>query len=126
MDTLLLVVSAFFAGIVNAIAGGGSFLTFPALLFAGVPGIAANATSSAALLPGALASAWGYRHDFERIEKLSIFTITGVSMVGGAIGAALLLATPENTFDSLIPWLLLLATLLFAFGRTVSSWARAH
>lgn len=126
MITLLLAVSAFFAGIVNAIAGGGSFLTFPALIFAGVPPIAANATSTAALLPGALAGVWGYRKNFERIQGLSVALITIVSVFGGAAGAFLLLNTPERTFTALIPWLLLAATAIFALGRRAASWAHRH
>ncbi len=126
MITLLLVASAFFAGIMNAVAGGGSFLTFPALIFAGIPPIAANATSSTALLPATFASVWAYRNDFERIEGLPLWLITTVSVVAGAIGAALLLITPESTFVTLIPWLLLSATGVFAFGNTVALWARKY
>jgi uncharacterized membrane protein YfcA len=126
MITLLLAASAFLAGIVNAIAGGGSFLTFPALIFSGIPPIAANASSAAALLPASLTSVWAYRRDFEPVEGLSALVITLVSIAGGAIGALLLLLTPETTFVSLVPWLLLAATTVFAFGRQTAAWARSH
>ena len=97
----------------NAIAGGGSLLTFPALVFTGVPAVVANASSTVALFPGALASAWGYRKDFTSFEGVSFRSIVVVSFVGGAVGALLLLSTPEKTFDVIVPWLLLAATLVF-------------
>jgi uncharacterized membrane protein YfcA len=117
MSLLLLVLAAFAGGAMNAVAGGGSFLTFPALVFAGVPSVAANATSTVALLPGALASAWGYRRSIGRLEGVNFPIVFGVSVVGGLLGSLLLLLTPQRTFDALIPWLLLAATLLFAGGR---------
>src|SRR6185436_12539466 len=109
----LLVCAAFVAGIMNAIAGGGSLVTFPALVFTGVPSVVANASSTVALFPGALASAWGYRKDFTSFEGVSFKAILIVSFVGGAVGAMLLLSTPESTFDIIVPWLLLSATLVF-------------
>lgn len=117
---LLLIFSAFAAGIINSVAGGGSFLTFPALVFTGVPSIIANASSTLALLPGTLASAWAYRDDFERTEGFPRLPMLIVSLVGGIAGALLLLFTPERTFDSVIPWLMLAAALLFAFGPRIS------
>ena len=83
----------------NAIAGGGSLLTFPALVFTGVPAVIANASSTVALFPGAFASAWGYRKDFTSFEGVSFRSIVIVSFVGGGVGALLLLYTPEKTFD---------------------------
>lgn len=104
----------------NAIAGGGSLLTFPALVFTGVPSVVANASSTVALFPGALASAWGYRNDFTGFEGVSFRAILIVSFVGGAVGALLLLSTPERTFDVIVPWLLLAATLVFIFGPGIA------
>jgi len=117
---LLLIFTAFAAGIINSVAGGGSFLTFPALVFTGVPSIVANASSTLALLPGTLASAWAYRDDFRRTEGFPRVPMLIVSLAGGIAGALLLLFTPERTFDSVIPWLMLAAALLLAFGPRIS------
>src|ERR1700683_4119445 len=117
---LLLILSAFAAGTINSVAGGGSFLTFPALVFTGVPSIIANASSTMALLPGSLASAWAYRDDFHRTEGFPRTPLFLVSLAGGIIGALLLLFTPQRTFDSAIPWLMLASTLLFALGPRIS------
>jgi hypothetical protein len=104
----------------NAVAGGGSFITFPALVFTGVPSIIANASSTVALCPGSFASAWAYRHDFENFPGVPFRTLLGVSLAGGVIGALLLLLTPQRTFDGVIPWLLLLATLVFIFAPRIT------
>jgi len=117
---LLLIAAALAAGLINAIAGGGSFFTFPALIFAGVPSIVANASSTVALFPGILASAWGYRDDFQSFDGVSLVPVFLVSTLGGAAGALLLLYTPEKTFDAIVPWLLLVATLVFALGPWLS------
>lgn len=114
---LLLLVAAFAAGVLNAIAGGGSFLTFPALVFVGVPAVIANATNTVALFPGSFASAYSYRHGLARLEGISLRTMVLVSLAGGVFGAILLLITPENVFVNLTPWLLLFATVMFAFGK---------
>jgi uncharacterized membrane protein YfcA len=115
-SAVLLVVAAFVAGAMNAVAGGGSFLTFPALVFTGVPSVIANASSTVALFPGSFASAWAYRADFQDFKGVSFRAMLGVSLVGGVIGALLLLLTPQRTFDGVIPWLLLVATLVFTFA----------
>ena len=94
-----------------AVAGGGTFVTFPALIFTGVPSIVANASNAVALFPASFASAWAYRHDFQKFEGVSLKAMVAVSLLGGAAGAALLLLTPQRTFDDLVPWLLLAATL---------------
>ena len=120
MITLLLVSTAFLAGVMNAVAGGGSFLTFPALVFSGIPSVIANATNSVALFPGGLASAWAYRHDFPALDGIGTKKLLGVSLLGGVIGALLLVYTPEHTFNTLVPWLLLAATALFAGGRRLT------
>lgn len=112
----LLIAAGFIAGAMNSAAGGGSFVTFPALVFTGVPSVSANATSTVALFPGAVAGSWAYRKDFHDIEGVSVKTLLPISVLGGFAGAMLLLFTPVHTFDVIVPWLLLLGTLAFAFG----------
>jgi uncharacterized membrane protein YfcA len=121
---LLLFVAAFGAGIMNAVAGGGSFLTFPALVFTAVPSIIANASSTVATFPGSLVSAWAYRKDFKPFDGVGMRGILAVSLAGSILGALLLLWTPQRTFDAAIPWLLGAATLLFAVGRHVTPWLK--
>lgn len=120
MSYVLLVSAAFAAGVMNAVAGGGSFLTFPALVYTGVPSVVANASSTVALFPGALTSAWGYRKDFTSFGAVSFKSILIVGLIGGTAGALLLLWTPERTFDIIVPWLLLAATLVFIFGPSIT------
>src|SRR5260370_10742900 len=104
----------------NSVAGGGSFFTFPALVFTGVPSIIANASSTLALLPGIFASAWAYRDDFKKSEDFPFRPMLIISLAGGIAGALLLLYTPQRAFDGMIPWLMLGATLLFTFGLRLS------
>jgi uncharacterized membrane protein YfcA len=125
-SAILLVAAAFCAGAMNAVAGGGSFLTFPALVFSGVPSIIANASSTVALFPGSFASAWAYRHDFRNFERVSFRAMMAVSLIGGVAGALLLLFTPQRSFDAIIPWLLLAATLVFAFAPRITPILRRH
>ena len=113
----LLIGAGLLAGAMNAVAGGGSFATFPALIFAGLPPVMANATSTVALLPGTLASSWAYRDRMTGVGGLKLRVLAPITLVGGLIGALLLLFTPSGIFDAAIPWLLLLATLVFAGGR---------
>ena len=117
---LLLIVAALAAGLINSVAGGGMFLTFPAMVFTGVPSINANASSTVAIIPGVLASAWAYRADLHKEEGLPFVPLLVASVAGGILGALLLLFTPQRTFDSVIPWLLLGATLLFTFGPSIA------
>jgi uncharacterized membrane protein YfcA len=112
----MLVVTALIAGIQNALAGGGSFITFPALLFFGMGARAANITSTIALFPGQLATGLAGRSHVSGAEGLSFKTLVGLSLAGGAIGALLLLATPESFFERLVPFLVLFATVVFAWG----------
>ena len=112
----LLLTAAFIAGALNAVAGGGSFLTLPALVFTGVPPVVANATGTVALLPGYMAGAWGFREDMQPPPGLSMRAVVVLSLIGGSAGAALLLFTPDHLFRKVVPWLLLAATALFAFG----------
>jgi uncharacterized membrane protein YfcA len=114
---LLLFGAGLLAGAMNAAAGGGSFVTFPALISAGVPSVIANATSTVALFPGSFASAYAFRQDFKRFEAVSLPTMLAVSLAGGMAGALLLIFSPASIFDGLVPWLLLFGALAFAFGR---------
>ena len=125
VDVVLLFLAAVVAQALNAVAGGGSFVTFPMLLFAGVAPIEANATSTVALWPGALASAWGYRRDFAA-DRRTVVVLACVSIAGGLAGALLLLATPEQQFKRLIPYLLAFATVLFAASGRIGAIAGAR
>jgi uncharacterized membrane protein YfcA len=116
----LLVLAAFLAGTLNAVAGGGTFISYPALVFTGVPLITSSATSSVALLPGMLASAGAYRKSL-KVERGQLLLQGGIGVVGGLLGAVLLLHTPPKTFALVLPFLLLLATLLFAFGPSLTA-----
>jgi uncharacterized membrane protein YfcA len=106
--------SGFAAGVMNSLAGGGTILTFPTLTFLGMPKILANATSTVALVPGAMSSFWGYRREVETHREW-LKTLVVPSLAGGALGAWLLLQTPEKVFAWLAPYLVLFATLLFLF-----------
>ncbi len=106
------------AGTLNALAGGGSFISFPALLFLRVPAVAANATNTVALWPGLAASTLAYLKRLNAPLRLLIPLLV-TSLAGGWAGALLLLKTPQHTFLHLIPWLLLAGTLLFAFGNSI-------
>ena len=120
---VVLAVSAFGAGVLNAIAGGGTFLTFPALVWAGVPPIAANATSALAVCPGYLGSALGFRRELADLPRSLLGREMLLCALGGVAGALLLLVTPARVFAGIVPWLLLLATALFAFGPRLARWA---
>jgi len=106
----------------NALAGGGTFATLPALIALGLPANAANATSNVALLPGAATSAWAFRGELAPLAGLRIRTLTALTFTGGLLGSALLVVTPTRTFDLLIPWLLLFAFLALAFGKGAADW----
>jgi uncharacterized membrane protein YfcA len=120
----LLFVVAFIAGVQNALAGGGSFLTFPTLLLFGMGARAANITSTVALFPGQIASGLRGRAQVAGAAGLSFKALAAISLVGGALGAVLLLATPESVFQRLVPFLLLFATAVFAW-RSVGGAAGA-
>lgn len=114
---LVLIAAGFAAGALNAVAGGGTFLSFPALVWIGVPPIVANATATLSALPGYVSSAWSFRRDFGSEEgPLSPKAIILISMAGGLVGALLLLVTSPEKFTAIVPWLLLLATVMFAAG----------
>ena len=132
MDHLLLLFGAgLMAGGMNALAGGGSFVSLPALIASGVPSVPANASSTVALLPGGAAGAWTYRAGLSSksgqslgVGPASLRALIITTLAGGLAGALLLLWTPTTTFDVLLPWLLLLATLALTFGRAVGEWLR--
>ncbi len=115
----VLVVAAFAAGVLNALAGGGSFLTFPALVWAGVPPIAANATSALAVSPGYLGSTVGLAAELRTLPRSRLWREALIAAAGGLAGAGLLLLTPARLFTALVPWLLLFATVLFAAGPAI-------
>lgn len=125
LDTTVISIAAFLAGVLNAIAGGGSFLTFPALVFVGVPPIPANATSAVAVFPGYLSGAAGFLAEIRAFDRRELFTLLGLSILGGVLGAVLLLVTPSAVFSFIVPWLLLFATLLFAFDKKLRTWTRS-
>ncbi|WP_395454493.1 sulfite exporter TauE/SafE family protein [Azospirillum melinis] len=116
LGMLILMLAAFCSGALNAVAGGGAFITFPALLFAGVPPVAANASSTVALFPGQAASSWAYRREIAAGGQVNVPVFAALSLVGGLVGALLLLVTPNATFARFVPWLLLFATAVFAIG----------
>lgn len=119
LQLVTLVAAAFGAGVMNALAGGGTLLTFPALVVLGLPGVVANATSTVALVPGAMASLYGYRREVETHREW-LKTLLVPSLLGGALGSILLLATPEKSFARLAPLLVLFATVLFMVQGLVS------
>ncbi|CAH1386748.1 sulfite exporter TauE/SafE family protein [Candidatus Nitrotoga sp. M5] len=116
IEWIIIVAAGFFGGALNAVAGGGSFITLPALIFAGVPPVVANATGTAALLPGYIASAWRFRHDIEFPAGIKYSTIMLIAIIGGSVGAVILLFSSEQLFLMLIPWLILFATTIFFIG----------
>ena len=117
MLTLALMAAAgLLAGAMNAIAGGGSFVTFPAMVLVGLPSVIANASSTVALFPGTIASTFAYRRDLAGVGGYRLVVLAPISIAGGLAGAMLLLATPDHLFDVVIPWLLALASLTFALG----------
>ena len=120
-NAILLLFAAGIAGAMNSVAGGGSFFSFPALIFTHVPPIPANATSTVALWPGSVASAAAYRKHFPMDFKILVEMVT-TSVVGGTLGALILLRTPQSTFMRFVPYLFLLATLLLIFGKQIANW----
>jgi uncharacterized membrane protein YfcA len=116
MAYLLLFVVSLWAGVQNALAGGGSFLTLPALMFTGMDALAANITSCVALFPAQIATGWTGRRHAAGVGEVTLRWLFVISIIGGAIGAVILLATPRGLFAHLVPWLVLFATGLFAWG----------
>ena len=112
LHMLAAVVAAFVAGAINSVAGGGTLVSFPTLVWMGLPSVTANATSTLAIWPGSLGSIWGFRSEFRQTQPhLKIFAVS--SLVGGGIGAIFLRSTPTALFDRFVPFLILFATILF-------------
>ena len=124
VNGLLLFATAFIAGGLNAVAGGGSFISFPTLIFTGVSPIAANATNTTALWVAGLASVRAYRRDLN-VERKTMLILSIVSLFGGLLGAILLLYTSGDIFKKLIPYLLLLATCVFILGESFKKWLQS-
>jgi uncharacterized membrane protein YfcA len=121
---ILLFLAAILGGTLNAVAGGGTFITLPSLIFAGVLPINANATSTVALWPGTVASMGAYRRELMKQDRRVLFVLGGTSLIGGVLGAELLIDTSQSTFLILLPYLLLLATVLFAVSAPITTWMR--
>src|SRR5271165_2259408 len=120
---LWLSVAAFLAGVLNAVAGGGSFLLFPAMLGMRMLPVQANATNTVALWPGQLTSIAAYRDDLRRNLRLAL-PMGLAGLLGGTFGAVVLLNTPQMTFLHLVPWLLLVAASIFAFSGPAAAWLK--
>ena len=116
MTYVILFIAALWAGAQNALAGGGTFITLPALMLTGMSALSANITSTIALFPGQIASTWGGRGHVTSVGGLSFKALVILSFVGGILGAILLLVTPSPIFARMVPWLVLFATAIFAYG----------
>jgi hypothetical protein len=110
----------------NALAGGGTFATLPALIALGLPANVANATSNVALLPGAATSAAEFRDELEPLGGLSVRVLGAITFAGGLVGSVLLVLTPSPAFDFIIPWLLLVGLVVMLFGKSASEWLHAR
>jgi len=126
MEILLILLAAFFAGVLNTIAGGGTFLTFPALVFIGVPPVFANATSAVAVFPGYLGGALGFRAELAKFDRNLIVRLVAITLAGGLAGSLLLLVSSDAAFSVVVPFLLLAATLAFLLGDHIRAWAASQ
>jgi uncharacterized membrane protein YfcA len=122
---LLILAAGFGAGFVNAIAGGGTLLTFPALLYSGLPAVTANATSTVAIWPGSVASAWAYRQPL-RENRRRVVWFAVPSLLGGLLGAILLLRSGERIFRAIVPYLILMACGLLLANESIGRWMAAR
>ena len=113
-------------GAMNALAGGGTFATLPALIALGLPANTANATSNVALLPGAATSAWAFRDELGPVGGVGWKLLAGITFIAALAGSLLLVATPTRAFDLIIPWLLLFAFVVIAFGKRAADWLHAR
>ena len=120
----ILFLAALIAGAINSVAGGGSFVSFPTLMFIGVPAKFANATNTVALWPGQVASIGAYRQQFQKLPRKMMLPLVVTCIVGGIAGAWVLLVTPQTVFVWLVPWLILSATVIFALSGRVTRWVR--
>lgn len=127
MHLLYAAIAAFLAGGINAVAGGGTFITFPVLTgLCGLTDKIANVTSTVGIWPGSLAAAASARGDLAKLPRPMLISYCLISLAGGGLGAGLLLITPASTFKLIIPWLLLLATSLFTASKPISRWVKAR
>jgi uncharacterized membrane protein YfcA len=126
LQAIALFIAAMLGGALNSVAGGGSFITLPTLIFTGVPSKIANATSTVALWPGSVASVGAYRKELVKQNRTLLLVLGITSLIGGLLGALLLLSTSQNTFVQLLPYLLLLATVLFAVSGPITTRLRAR
>jgi uncharacterized protein len=126
LDYLVLALAGFGAGVVNTIAGGGTFLTFPALVWAGVPPVAANATSTVSVFPGYLGGALGYVDELKTLTRAQVLRLGAITLAGGLAGSLLLLVSSNEAFSAIVPFLLLFATTAFLFGGRLKAWAERH
>lgn len=125
MTIVLLFVAGFIGGTLNSLAGGGSFIMFPALLFAGVPPVLANASNTYACLPGYISGAVGYwRHIVPHKDKLLAYCVIG--LIGGFLGAETLMRVSDEQFAVIIPWLMLFAVTIYIFGQRINRWLAAR
>ncbi len=114
---IILTLAGLIAGSLNAVAGGGTFISFPALIWLGIAPVSANATATLTALPGYFTSAWSFRKEIASESKSHLYHTIILAIVGGCIGAVLLLSTSDRLFSGIVPYLMLFATFLFAFGR---------
>lgn len=126
MSFVILFFVAMWAGAQNALAGGGSFLTLPALMFTGMDALAANITSCVALFPAQIATGWTGRQLAVGAGGLSLRSLFLISILGGVIGAGVLLLTPRGLFAQLVPWLVLFATAIFGWGSFLRKPGATH
>ena len=125
VEALFLLIAGFLGGAVNSLAGGGSFIVFPALLFVGVPPVVANASNTFAALPGYASGAFGYWHAMSKYrDRLALYTV--IALIFGYVGAELLLVVTDAQFSLVVPWLMLFAVLLFAFGGQLNAFVAAQ
>jgi uncharacterized protein len=119
----LLLLAALVGGVANALAGGGMFVVFPALILAGVASVKANATASLIMMPGGIAAAWVYRRTLDGQSRREIVQLVLASLAGSAVGSALLLSTSNVMFSNLVPWLLLIAAIVFSLAPRIRAMA---
>lgn len=125
-EYLQLAVAAFLAGMLNTVAGGGTFLTFPVLVYTGVPLVAANATSAVAVFPGYLGGAAGFRREIKAFDRGRLLKATAATAAGALVGSLLLLVSSNEAFAVVVPFLLALATLVFAFADRLRKVMEKH
>ncbi len=125
-DLMILILAAFVAGLLNTVAGGGTFLTFPALVYVGLPAVPANATSAVAVFPGYIAGAVGFWRELRLLDRGLLLRMAAATVLGGLIGSMLLLVTSNEAFAVVVPFLLIFATLTFAFGDRLQAWAKGR